>query len=319
MSQGPSRRFVWDLDWNLLRTFVVIAEEKGITRAAERLSLKQPTVSNALQRLEARVGLRLIHRGTGRFALTDAGRRLYDCALEILGLVSRLPSLLHDAEDEVTGHVDIRLASHVVTPILDRALSGFHRAHPRASVAISVMPSIDVARQVREQRASFGMCLVSQREPGLEYELVYREFFGFFCGPSHRLFGRAGLTFADLADETSVSFHTDSIFDALRPVALLRSEARLLNNVVGLSSNLEEVRRMIVAGLGIGPLPLHVVRREVEDGALWRLPPYNDPPQIDIFLVVNPAKAMNRAELALLEQLRTSIMMTPLSERTYDR
>jgi DNA-binding transcriptional LysR family regulator len=311
-------RLVWDLDWNLLRTFVVIAEVKGITRAAERLNLKQPSVSNALRRLEERVGRRLVERDATRFELTEVGRLLYEQGIEVFGTISQLPMLVRGVSDDVTGHVNIAVASHVVSPLFDRALAAFHRNHPRASLTISVAASTEVTKQVRERRASFGICLVSQRDPMLDYTMVYREFFGFFCGPDHRLFGRDGLALADLEGESSVSFQTDNISDALRPVALLRSEAKLDADVVGVSSSLEEVRRMIVAGLGIGPLPLHVARRDVADGLLWRLPPYDAPPEIDIFLLVNPEKTLNRAEAALISGLQALIAETPLAERIYD-
>lgn len=311
-------RLVWDLDWNLLRTFSVIVEEKSITRAAERLTLKQPSVSNALKRLETRIGRRLIERDANRFELTDVGRLLYEESLDVFGTISRLQVLVRDVREEVTGHVVICVASHVVSPLFDRALAEFHREHPRATLTISVLPSVEVAKLVRERRASFGICLVSQRDAALEYAVVYREFFGFFCGPSHRLYGLSGLTLGDLEGETSVSFQTDHISDALRPVALLRGEAKLEANVIGISSSLEEVRRMIVAGLGIGPLPLHVARRDVEDGLLWRLPPYEHPPAIDIFLLTNPKKVLNRAEKALLALLNGLISSTPLTDRTYD-
>ncbi|MBZ9718025.1 LysR family transcriptional regulator [Mesorhizobium sp. M7A.F.Ca.US.001.01.1.1] len=310
-------RLVWDLDWNLLRTFVVIAEVKGITRAAERLNLKQPSVSNALRRLEDRVGRRLVERDATRFELTEVGRLLYEQSVEVFGTISQLPLLMRGISDDVTGHVMIATASHVVSPLFDQALSEFHSNYPHASITISVAASTEVAKQVRERRASFGICLVSQRDPALEYAMVYREFFGFFCGPQHRLYGQTGLTLTDLRGEPSVSFQTDHISDALRPVALLRSEARLNADVVGVSSSLEEVRRMIVAGLGIGPLPLHVARRDVADGMLWRLPPYDAPPAIDIFLLVNPDKVMNRAEKALLSGLQTLIADTPLEDRIY--
>ncbi|RUX77445.1 LysR family transcriptional regulator [Mesorhizobium sp. M7A.F.Ca.US.001.04.1.1] len=310
-------RLVWDLDWNLLRTFVVIAEVKGITRAAERLNLKQPSVSNALRRLEDRVGRRLVERDATRFELTEVGRLLYEQSVEVFGTISQLPLLMRGISDDVTGHVMIATASHVVSPLFDQALSEFHSNYPHASITISVAASTEVAKQVRDRRASFGICLVSQRDPALEYAMVYREFFGFFCGPQHRLYGQTGLTLTDLRGEPSVSFQTDHISDALRPVALLRSEARLNADVVGVSSSLEEVRRMIVAGLGIGPLPLHVARRDVADGMLWRLPPYDAPPAIDIFLLVNPDKVMNRAEKALLSGLQTLIADTPLEDRIY--
>ncbi|AZN99497.1 LysR family transcriptional regulator [Mesorhizobium sp. M9A.F.Ca.ET.002.03.1.2] len=318
MASPRPERLVWDLDWNLLRTFVVIAEVKSITRAAERLNLKQPSVSNALRRLEDRVGRRLIEHDATRFELTEVGRLLYEQSIEVFGTISQLPLLMRGVSDDVTGHVNIAMASHVVSPLFDRALSQFHSDYPRASLTISVAASTEVAKQVRERRASFGVCLVSQRDPTLEYTMVYREFFGFFCGPRHRLYGRAGLTLADLRGEPSVSFQTDHISDALRPVALLRSEAKLDADVVGVSSSLEEVRRMIVAGLGIGPLPLHVARRDVADGLLWRLPPYQAPPAIDIFLLVNPDKTMNRAEKALLSGLQALIAATPLEDRIYD-
>lgn len=310
-------RLVWELDWNLLRTFVVIAEAKGITRAAERLNLKQPSVSNALKRLEDSVGRRLVERDATRFELTDVGVLLYEQSIDVFGTISRLPVLVRDARDEVTGHVQIAVASHVVSPLFDAALAAFHQNHPRASLTIQVSQSVEVARQVRERRASFGLCLVNQRDQTLDYTLVYREFFGFFCGPNHRLFGRPGLTMADLEGETSVSFQTDHVQDALRPVALLRSEANLDSNVIGISSNLEEVRRMIVAGLGFGPLPLHVARRDIADGLLWRLPPYETAPAIDVFLLSNPTKALNRAEKALLGILRGLVETTPFAERTY--
>ena len=53
---------------------------------------------------------------------------------------------------------------------------------------------------------------------------------------------------------------------------------------------------MIVCGLGIGPLPIHVMAPEVENGTLWWLPPYDNPPAVDIFLVANPTKRLIRAE-----------------------
>ena len=75
---------------------------------------------------------------------------------------------------------------------------------------------------------------------------------------------------------------------------------------------------MIIAGLGIGPLPIHVVARDVRDGLLWRLPPHKSPPAIDIYLVSNPQTHLNRAEAGLLASLSQAIDAEPLSARTYE-
>jgi DNA-binding transcriptional LysR family regulator len=97
----------------------------------------------------------------------------------------------------------------------------------------------------------------------------------------------------------------------------MRAEADLEERIVGTSSHLEEVRRMIIAGLGIGPLPVHVAQRDVEAGLLWQLPPYDNLPEIDVHVVWNPRARLNRAEEALVDELRTRIETTPISERTY--
>lgn len=306
-----------DLDWNLLRTFVVLAEAGSVTRAAERLGLQQPTVSGALKRLEQRLGKRLVDRRPGRFALTEAGQLLYSEAVDINGAILRIGTLIREVEAEVRGHVRIAIASHVVCPLLDATLCAFHADYPAATLSLEVSASRIAVENVLARRVSFAICLLKDRNPKLEYARMFREYFGLFCGPSHPFFGREGLSMADLAGQPSVSFVTDQMDDALRPVTLMRAAAGLDDRVVGTSPNLEEVRRMIVAGLGVGPLPIHVVREDVERGRLWRLPPYDAPPAIDVHVVWNPKAKSNRAERYLLQALLERIETTPISARTY--
>ncbi|WP_163850821.1 LysR family transcriptional regulator [Pseudooceanicola aestuarii] len=306
-----------ELDWNLLRTFVVLADSHSITDAAARLRLKQPSVSAALKKLEDTVGRKLIDRSPGRYDLTEAGTLLYHEAVEIHGSVLRLSTLLRDLTDDVQGHVSIAVASHVVCPLFDQALERFHAAHPRASVAVEVRPSADAVEEVAAKRASFALCLVKAHDPKLEYRRLYREFFGLFCGPPHPLFGRPDLKITDLAGHGSVSFETDRLHDVLKPVTLLRAQAQMGPDITGISSHLEEVRRMIIAGLGIGPLPVHVAARDVAEGVLWQVPPYTDLPAIDVHVVWNPRTIRNRAEEMLLAELHQAIESTPIEQRTY--
>lgn len=310
-------RLARELDWNLLRSFVVLAQSGSITGAARRLRLSQPSVSAALKRLEERVGRRLIDRKPGHFQLTEAGRVLYREAVDIHGAILRLSTLMRDTTDEVTGHVRLSLASHVICPLFDGVLAGFHAEHPRATLSIDVLSSAEAVDSVTARAASFAICLVHQRNPRLEYLRLYREFFGLFCGPPHPLYGRTDLTRADLAGHPSVSFDTDRLQDALKPVTMMRAEAELGELVVGTSSHLEEVRRMIIAGLGVGPLPLHVAERDVRDGLMWQLPPYDQTPPIDVHVVWNPRAVLNRAEQSLLNRLRQKIEATPMDQRTY--
>ncbi len=311
--KGSRRTF----DWNLLHTFVVLAEASSVTAAAEQLGRKQPSVSNALRRLEGQMGKKLIDRSPGTYQLTDAGKRLYREAILVYGTVTGIKTIMREVTDEIRGHVRIAMASRVTCPFFDSSLQDFHQNHPKATFSLDVMASEMALNEVVARRASFAICLVHKHNPKLAFLNIYREFFGLFCGPSHPLFGHSGLVKEDLHGHSSVSFLTDQLDDALRPVTLLRTEAELDSHVVGRSSHLEEIKRMIIAGLGIGALPVHVVTRDVADGLLWRLPPYHNPPLIEVHLVWNPMARMNRAEQNFLDILISQIENIAIEQRTY--
>ena len=120
-------RLTREMNWNLLRTFVVLAESGSVTEAAEQLRLKQPTVSVALKKLEDQLGQRLIDRSPGHFALTEAGELLYREAVNINGSILRLATLMRTVAPEISGHVRIAVASHVLCPLLDSVIGDFHR------------------------------------------------------------------------------------------------------------------------------------------------------------------------------------------------
>jgi DNA-binding transcriptional LysR family regulator len=311
------KELAWKLDWNLLRTYMVIVQEGSITAAANKLSLAQPSVSNALKRLEERLEKKLIYRGPGRFELTIHGDLLFEECEEIFGSVSRLMILMRDVKEELTGDVRISMASHIDCPIVDNALADFHACHPKVTFNMQVLKSRAVERSVLQKDASFGLSLAMERNLRLKYTHLYREHFGFFCGPGHHLFGVDGAEVSQLRNESMVSFQSDQLSDALRPVALLRVSEDMRGPVVGTSSNLEEVKRMIIYGLGIGTLPVHVVSWDIRDGLLWRLPPYDSRLVIDVNLVTNPRAHLSRAESGLIDQLIMTTNNLSLKERTY--
>jgi len=312
-----NERLPWDLDWNLLRTFMTIVEQGGITSAADHLGRKQPTISNALRRLEERFEHKLIDRKPNYFRVTTAGELLYQECVQVFGTVSRIPELIKDADDEITGHISIAVASHVVSPLLDEVLGRFYLKNPKVSFSINVSESHDVVNSVIHKKSSFGMCLAGKKDKRLTYKIMYRQFFGYFCGPNHKYFGAKNLTIQDLEEESMVSFQTDHEKGALQAVAQMRTKAGLNSQFAGISSSLTEVRRMIVAGIGIGPLPLHIAQSDVEKGNLWQLPPYDDLPPIDIYFIANPKAHLNRAEKGLINLLNSEISCNPIASRTY--
>ncbi len=310
-------RIAWELDWNLLRTFMVIAQVQSITKAGQLLKLKQPTISNALRRLETRLGCQLAERGPRNFKMTHNGEALYLECRELFGTIERLPNIIQEPHENVRGHINITMASHVMTPLLDDTLREFHEVNPKATFSISVKGSQEVVNDIQEKHATLGICLLREELEGLNQQLFYREHFGFFCGSIHPLFGKKDATLDDLRGQHRVTFYTDNLGDVLHPLAVLRGKVQLSDTVTGVSNNLEEVRRMIMAGLGIGPLPIHVVERDIINGRLWRLLPDEPPTAIDVFMIQHPKAILNSAEKEFLKMLNRKISETPLEDRTY--
>ncbi|MGH8462853.1 MAG: LysR family transcriptional regulator, partial [Pseudomonas sp.] len=199
------------LDWNLLRTFRVIGQELSISRAAARLHLTQPAVSQALKRLEEQLGRQLIARRGPRFALTEVGEQIFHLAGEIYGQMSQVSNVLDEPVDEVIGKVRILIISRVSCDRFDNFLASFHRQHPRVDVEIDVMRSTDIVAALQEKTATLGLSLNRRPQPRLEQRLFLRQRYGFFCGKHHALFGKQDVAEGDLQRENFVSFASDQI------------------------------------------------------------------------------------------------------------
>ncbi|MBK4990023.1 LysR family transcriptional regulator [Pseudomonas sp. S60] len=289
------------LDWNLLRTFRVIGQELSISRAAARLHLTQPAVSQALKRLEQQLGRQLIARRGPRFVLTDMGEQVFRLAGEVYGQMSQIGGLLEHPGDELVGKVRLLMISRIVNEAFDDLLAAFHRQHPRVELEIEVMRSSDIVAALQEKTATAGLSLNRRAQTRLEQRLFLRQRYAFFCGRHHRLFGEAE---SDLQRENFVSFTSDQIGGMLSPLTIFRDQQGFAGRIVASSPSLEEVRRLVIAGFGIGCLPEHVVAPDVQQGLLWKLPPLDGIADVDIHLLWNPGQRFSRAEQVFIQALQ---------------
>ena len=142
----------------------------------------------------------------------------------------------------------------------DAFLGRFHRDYPRIELECQEMRSADVVRSLELRTATLGLSPKRALPKKIEHRLFLRQRYALFCGQYHPLFGNADVQIADLAGQKFVSFTGDKIGDPLSMLTFFRDEMGLTEPVVGSSSSMREVRRLIVAGFGIGCLPEHVAR-----------------------------------------------------------
>ncbi|KKW66866.1 hypothetical protein AAV94_14165 [Lampropedia cohaerens] len=295
------------LDWNLLRAFIAIVEERSITRAADRLHLTQPAVSLALKRLEQCLQRRLVIRGAGAFEVTAAGEAVYREAIKISAGLALLNASLEEAEEDLSGHVHLMLVSRVPSPDLDDILAQFHARHPRVSFELEVSTSAEIHHALLHRRAGIGICLMSAPVLGLQRRVFSRQSYAFYCGRSHPLFGQNNLPVDALRDEPIISFTSEQLNDSLAPIAQFRRTHALRGKTIGISGTLDEVIRMVRCGLGIACLPEHAASMEVQAGQLFQLPPYEGVAQMESYLCWPEQGTLSASEEAFLTHARAHL------------
>lgn len=298
------QRFARNLDWNLLRVFYEIVQAGGISQAARRTNRKQPAISMALRRLEDHIGARLCHRGAGGFELTAEGELMAEVCESLYGAVSLVPRSMADAATAIRGRIRIQLISNLVDPAIDKAIEEFHKANELVEVFVSVATWDVIQRSVIRNEIEIGIAPAHHKDPGLSYEVIFREVYRPYCGHSHPLFGQTMAQPADLAKYPFILTGADEP----HPQTKFRQQFNLGFHVAGLSEHLEEARRLTVLGLGICFLPEAFVSDDVAAGLLHPLLEPGEEPSTEIYIISNPSAPLHRARNALLEHFRMNAL-----------
>lgn len=129
------------LELRHLRAFLAVAEELHFGRAAARLAITQPGLSQQVQGLEAALGVTLFDRARRRVALTPAGRVLLAEAPRLTAQVDRVADLTRRAASGQVGRLVIGSAQSATYEVLPRLLSEYRRAHPGVDLDLREMNS----------------------------------------------------------------------------------------------------------------------------------------------------------------------------------
>lgn len=310
LSLAPER-----MDWNLLRTFMFMVQARGVGRAAQALHLSQPAVSQALKRLEDAVGGMLLHRRNGEFRLTGLGEEIYAIARDMYGAMARIETAALQDRHEVAGTLRLLVMSRIQSVAYDDFLADFHQRHPRIEFHIEVLPSADILDALSKRVPALGLCLCRKPVEALERRLFLRHHYAVVCGRRHPLFSRPRVGIEDLMDQNFVCFASDQIGDTLSPLTIFRDQQGFTGRIVGTSPHIEEVRRMVVAGIGLSFLPEHLIVPDVVNGELRRLPPNESVAEIDVYLAWHRQRKLSAAETAYLEAFERFLARTPLAAR----
>ena len=149
-----------NLDLDLVRTFVTIADTRSFTRTGERLGRTQSAISLQVRRLEDRLGVRLLARDPRRVGLTEAGESFLPKARRLLRVNDEI--IAEVTGEDLEGEVRLGAPEDFATVYLPDILGAFARAHPRVALAVTCDLTLNLLDRL--QAGALDLALV-KREP----------------------------------------------------------------------------------------------------------------------------------------------------------
>lgn len=240
------------------RYFVAVAEELHFGRAASRLNISQPPLSQQIQALEDELGVRLLERTKRRVSLTQAGQLFLDQARLALAQVDRATDVAQRAALGEIGALKVGFtASAPFTSIIPRSLLAFRRAYPDVRLELQEMNSRGVVEALGNDQVEVGVI----RPIALPGSIVAQPLFSeplvavLNAGQALGKEPNVPLALSALADEAFVFFPRGfgtGLYDQLMTLAGQAGFSPRISQEVGDSLT---IIGLVAAGLGVSVLP----------------------------------------------------------------
>lgn len=245
-----------------LQYVLQIAKELNFSRAAEKLHIAQPSLSQQLAKLEKELGVLLFQRSTNAVELTYAGSVFVEKAQKIVDMVEQLKQEMDDISQIRKGKLIVGSLPITGSHLLPLVLPEFQRRYPEIEIVL-----VEETTAVLESLTSSGqtdVCLLSLpiADPTLTWRAVIEEEICLAVPPAHPLAERderrEAVRIADLANEPFIVLKRGQGF---RQISIdLCREAGFEPHIVFESGNIETVQSLVAAGMGVAFVPQMVTR-----------------------------------------------------------
>ncbi len=252
-----------------LNTFVAVASTLSFTRAAETLNYAQSSVTAQIQALEEELGVPLFERLGRRVALSTAGLRLRPYAEKILHLAEEARVAVPD-DHLPGGTLTIGAPESLCAYRLPPVLFQFKNLFPRVRLVFWPGVYVKLVQMLNDGKLDIGILLERPANAeNLVFETLTHEPLAVITYPSHPLARRSIVEPADLEGETLLLVEAGYSYTGLFQQTL--ATASVTTHMLNFSS-IEAIKQCVMAGMGVGFLPVITVEAELARGRLVRLP-----------------------------------------------
>lgn len=259
-----------DLDSDLLRCFVAVADARGFTAAGEMIGLTQSGISVRIRNLEDRLGRRLFDRTSRQVNLTEDGELLLSYARRMVDLNDEAIGRLTGAQTE--GRLRVGLADYVKPGLMPQLLGRFNRLHPGVTMEMRTGLSMDLLPGY--EQGELDVVIAGRGMVFKDGGLLYRDALVWVSAPGFQLRLDRPVPLATLPPHCT---HRGISLEAL-------DRAGIPWRFVYVSSSTAGLQAAVLGGLGIAMVPKSAVIPELRIlGEEQRLPPLPDF-EIEIFV-----------------------------------
>lgn len=251
-----------------LDVFVQIALQGSVRAAAAQLHLTQPAASMALAEMERQLEAQLFAREHGRLRLNPRGRELLPLAQELLERHAEFGRRGCEDGASLSGELRIGASNTVGNYRVDELLGNFVRAHPQVAIRLRVANTEAIAASMLDHSLDVGCVEGPVTHPLLEVRSWRDDLLVVCAAPAHPLSRKRGLKPADFAGARWVLREPGSATRAISERVLSQLPA---GETVLELDQIEAIKQVVVAGLGIACLPAVAVTDALATGRLTAL------------------------------------------------
>jgi DNA-binding transcriptional LysR family regulator len=240
-----------------LRYFLAVAEELHFSRAAERLQIAQPALSQQIRKLEVEIGVALFHRTKRLVELTAAGQAMVRPARQALAEASAAVEAAQRAARGETGHLRVGFIESAAMTFVPQAVRRFSAKHPDVGLSLSELAVDAQVEGLRSGRLDVAILRLPAQTDGLELASIADEGLVVVTPDSHPLAGRKRVSPAAIAGEPLILLARQMVpglYDQIIALQHQHGAAWIAQE----ATSIQAVLGLVAAGLGISLLPASV-------------------------------------------------------------
>jgi DNA-binding transcriptional LysR family regulator len=286
--------------------FATVADEQSFTRAAEKLRVAQPAISQQIRTLEEELEVKLLLRTKRSVRLTAAGQVFLREAKEILKRVEQSRTHARQAAQGATGTLAIGCFGWTTSLFLPELIHAYRTRYPAVRITLEEQLPRDQLDALEAGRIDVGFTrsLPKTKASRFLQERVYRDRVVAALPARHALAGSREIRLEQLADEDWVFLTRRSSPEVVDEFTLLCANAGFSPRIINEAARIQTVFTMVAAGIGVSVTPSYI-RRFNPPGVTF-VPIHPEPPPIDL-VVARPLGEPPPTVAAFLDMLRQQL------------